>query len=106
VRQRAQFTAFAALLLPAIVTGQSATARYDVILRHGIIVDGTAFDDDAPRPLFESGYVNAPHNPINYFPYSVSADGQRFLIPRPTVDSVYVSSPITVVMNWTAALKK
>ena len=45
MRQRAQLIAFAALLLPAIVTRRSATARHDVILRHGIIVDGAG----APR---------------------------------------------------------
>jgi N-acyl-D-aspartate/D-glutamate deacylase len=45
VAQRTRLIVFAALSLPAIVTGQSPAARYDVILRHGIILDGTG----APR---------------------------------------------------------
>jgi predicted neuraminidase len=36
----------------------------------------------SPRALFDSGYVNLSHPDGNYFPYAVSADGQRFLIPR------------------------
>jgi len=43
-----------------------------------------------------------------YLPFAVSADGQRFLIPRPeglsTADAI--SSPIAVVLNCDAGLKK
>jgi hypothetical protein len=35
--------------------------------------------------------------------YSVSADGQRFLIKLPIEESA--APPMTVVMNWAAALK-
>jgi hypothetical protein len=35
--------------------------------------------------------------------FAVTADGQRFLAPGP--DEV-LRLPITVVMNWTAALKR
>ena len=38
------------------------------------------------------------------YPYDVSADGQRFLIN--TAPEQAVSAPITVVLNWTAGLKK
>jgi len=34
----------------------------------------------------------------------VTADGQRFLVLVPVGDAS--SSPITVVLNWTAGLKK
>jgi hypothetical protein len=36
--------------------------------------------------------------------YVPSRDGRRFLINTPTGDAAIV--PITVVLNWTAALKK
>src|SRR5436190_6510486 len=36
--------------------------------------------------------------------YDVSADGQRFLVNTPLAASSSV--PITVILNWTAALKK
>ena len=37
-------------------------------------------------------------------PYDVSSDGQKFLIWRAIDDSG--DAPITVVLNWWAALKK
>jgi hypothetical protein len=35
--------------------------------------------------------------------YTVSADGQRFLIKSPVSDAAI--SPITVVLNWTALMR-
>jgi hypothetical protein len=56
--------------------------------------------------LFDSGYVNINHGV--YHKYVVSWDGQRFIIPRAeslvTGDSKQL--PITVVLNWTAAVTK
>jgi Tol biopolymer transport system component len=68
---------------------------------------GATFEYGDPVELFDSGYVNVGH-PSNYHTYAVSADGQRFLIPRPenTGGAETASAPITVVMNWTAGLKK
>jgi hypothetical protein len=37
-------------------------------------------------------------------PYAVTADGQRFLINRPTEEPT--ATPITLVVNWPEALKK
>ncbi|HYT31056.1 MAG TPA: hypothetical protein VEO37_00560, partial [Thermoanaerobaculia bacterium] len=54
---------------------------------------------DRPRALFETHVFGAP-----VIPYTVSADGQRFLFNTPTEEAF--SSPITVVVNWTAELKK
>jgi Tol biopolymer transport system component len=51
-----------------------------------------------PRALFEIRVSDVPVNP-----YTVSADGQRFLVNTPTEESN--ASPITVVLNWTAELK-
>jgi eukaryotic-like serine/threonine-protein kinase len=62
---------------------------------------GASFDVSAVKPLFQppSIYVNGPLRQ-----YDVSADGQRFLLAVPVEQAV--SLPITVVLNWTAALKK
>jgi hypothetical protein len=57
--------------------------------------------------LFDSGYSQNFVHGVSYNTYAVSADGQRFLIPRPgNATAEDASTPITVVVNWTAALKK
>jgi serine/threonine protein kinase/Tol biopolymer transport system component len=68
---------------------------------------GPTFEYGDPSELFDSGYINFAHG-HNYQTYAVSADGQRFLIPRPesTSSGEFASAPITVVLNWTAGLKK
>ena len=38
--------------------------------------------------------------------YDVSADGQRVLAAVPTEQGATTPQPLTVVQNWTAALKK
>ena len=53
-----------------------------------------------PRALFEAHYFNIP-----IYPYAVSSDGQRFLIVTPTEEQSN-TAPLTVVLNWTAELKK
>ena len=56
-------------------------------------------------PLFEARMLNGP-NPAFGFraQYDVTRDGQRFLLNVPLEETA--SSPITVVVNWTAGLKK
>jgi hypothetical protein len=68
---------------------------------------GTTFEYGDPVELFDSGHVNAGHV-ANYHAYAVSADGQRFLIPRPesTGGQEAAPAPLTVVLNWTAGLRK
>jgi Tol biopolymer transport system component len=68
---------------------------------------GPTFEYGDPSELFDSGYINFAHG-LNYLTYAVSADGQRFLIPRPESarSGEIASAPITVVLNWTAGLKK
>jgi Tol biopolymer transport system component len=56
-----------------------------------------------PRTLFALGAdtrsaSGTPHR------YGVTADGQRFLISRTTKEAV--PTPLTVILNWTAGLKK
>ena len=61
---------------------------------------GPAFDD--PKPLFQTRVpegVDARH--AHYVP---ARDGQRFLINTQSGDPA--PNPITVVLNWTAGLKK
>ena len=50
------------------------------------------------RPLFQTPRIAAG------YAYDVSADGQRFLVN--TFEEETTSAPITVVVNWTAELKK
>ena len=44
--------------------------------------------------------------PVFPFRYDVTADGKRFLINTRAQLEEATSTPITVVLNWTAGLKK
>jgi Tol biopolymer transport system component len=59
---------------------------------------GASFDVGAVKPLFQMSTTGMNHR------YAVSADGQRFLINSALEQAT--SGPITVVLNWTAGLKK
>jgi hypothetical protein len=55
------------------------------------------------------GSTTAPGHAGNWNTFDVSADGQRFLTPRPegtSATGAVANTPITVVVNWTAALNK
>ncbi len=56
-----------------------------------------------PMPLFATG-LGIPNPSGQTSSYAVSRDGQRFLISTPVVEMN--SAPITVVLNWTAGLKR
>jgi hypothetical protein len=60
---------------------------------------GAGFEVGAVKPLFPTRIVFA-----GGYQYDVSADGQRFLIDSAPEQAT--SAPITVVLNWTAGLKK
>ena len=64
-----------------------------------ISAQGSAVKVGAVRPLFETRLRTDGR-----YPYDVSADGQRFLVNNDPLPAA--SSPITVVVNWTASLKK
>jgi hypothetical protein len=68
---------------------------------------GNTFEHGVPRELFDSGWFSLPHS-TNYHVYDVSSDGQRFLVPRPvsSPSGENISTPITVIVNWTALLKQ
>jgi serine/threonine protein kinase len=63
--------------------------------------DGNTFTAGTPRPLFEMRTVAFF---IGASLYDVTRDGQRFLLITPGEESS--PSPLTVVLNWTAGLKK
>ena len=62
----------------------------------------TEFQFDAPKPLFKTRIL-ALEGAI-FHEYDVSPDGQRFLVGTLIGDSK--AAPPTVIMNWTALLKK
>jgi hypothetical protein len=68
---------------------------------------GEVGEAGSPRSLFDSDFALAPH-PSPYQPYAVTADGQRFLIPRPpaTVAPNTDAAPIVVVQDWRTLLRK
>jgi Tol biopolymer transport system component len=59
---------------------------------------GSSFEVGAVKPLFQTRATGLENR------YDVSADGQRFLVI--TAPEQATSAPITVVLNWTAGLKK
>ena len=63
--------------------------------------DGPTFESGVPTALFELPIPGLP-GPRNY--YVVSADGQRFLVTRSLDEAI--AAPTTVVLNWTADLKR
>ncbi len=67
----------------------------------------STFEAGTPKPLFDSGYVNRAHGFL-YHPYTVTPDGQRFLIPRPvsSVTDDTTAAPVIVVMNWAQGIRK
>jgi Tol biopolymer transport system component/DNA-binding winged helix-turn-helix (wHTH) protein len=60
---------------------------------------GASLQSRIPQMLFQSRTTVSPI----YIQYCVSADGKRFLIKDPAGED---GAPFTVVLNWTAALKR
>lgn len=67
-----------------------------------IHVGPAGFDASAPRPLFDVPLAKPVVFPAA--PFSVTPDGQRFLIVTPVGE--ITSRPLTVVVNWPEALLK
>ena len=69
---------------------------------------GTGLGFGIPERLFDSSaaVIGAPHSP--WFSYSVTADGQRFLVARELGAAAAdpAETPLTVVLNWMAALPR
>jgi Tol biopolymer transport system component len=71
--------------------------------------NGTVFEFSSPRVMYDAGFVIFNYGQAGAGNvYSVSADGQRFLLERQAsnVTGAGASTPITIVLNWTAALQK
>ena len=60
------------------------------------VIAGQEFQGGTPTPLFQT--------PPGAIVGDVTADGKRFLLVTPVGPSA--SAPFTVVLNWTAGLKK
>ena len=65
----------------------------------------SALEAGVPTALFETHMVGGPRNVVGFRQqYDVASGSQRFLINVPVAEET--SSPITLVLNWTAGLKK
>jgi Tol biopolymer transport system component len=76
-----------------------------------INASGSVLNYEPPVELFDTGYINFGHSGGTFLPYAVSPDGQRFLIPRPERPDAAgagdaATTPITVIVNWAATVKR
>lgn len=65
-------------------------------------IDAPGFVHGAPKALFGTRISKGEERPGNQ--YVVTSDGQRFLVNTVAEEGAY--TPINVVLNWTAGLKK
>jgi eukaryotic-like serine/threonine-protein kinase len=68
----------------------------DKLMAVDLKLGADSVEPSAPRELFP-----LPTPTINFIPYDVSADGQRFLVQAPPQQA----SPLTVIVNWPALVK-
>ena len=71
-------------------------------------IDATAnrFSAGVPRPLFSTRALQLA-GPVTPYPsYAVARDGQSFLIDEQAPDQMVKLDPLTVVLNWTALLRR
>ena len=68
------------------------------------VTEGLTFKASVPRTLFQVPVAQIAHNAVSaqVFGWDVAPDGKRFLIDTATTST----EPVTVLLNWTAALKK
>jgi hypothetical protein len=66
--------------------------------------DGNSFTAGSPRALFDMRVATITLTPSSISTYEVAGDGQRFLVNTQVEESA--PSPLTVVLNWTAGLKR
>jgi len=66
---------------------------------------GGTFEAGAPQPLFDgiATYIPGQAPPTLY--YQPSADGQRFMVTVPSGGET-AAPPVSIVVNWLAAVKK
>ena len=66
--------------------------------------EGGTFKASVPKPLFDSRAALNGGLANIFTPYDVAQNGQRFLVATATREAEV--APVTVVVNWTAGLKK
>jgi len=66
-----------------------------------LIGAGHSFDAGLPRALFHASVWSLTYNQV----YAVTKDGQRFLV-NATPPKSSVAAPLTVVLNWAAAIHR
>ena len=67
--------------------------------------NGAKFEAEVPKALFDARLpITVTGGNSTFIPYAVSADGQRFLITVGVSDRAL--APITLLVNWPAALNK
>ena len=72
------------------------------IMASSVKTAGTEFQFDAPKPLFKTRTLSLEG--AIFHEYDVSSDGQQFLVGTLIGDTKF--PPPTVIMNWTALMKK
>jgi Tol biopolymer transport system component len=84
------------------------TNSFSKLIAVAIKTAGSTLESSTPEPLFDTLYNNAAiaGHTGNWNTFAVSADGQKFLIPRPEVNAPAAASPVSVVVNWTSAIKE
>ena len=84
------------------------TSDFGKVMAAEIHDTGSTLESSVPHPLFDSGYYGTMRGHSAFSnAFAVSRDGERFLIPRAEGNHTAsgLNQPITVVLNWTAALK-
>ncbi|OFW31311.1 MAG: hypothetical protein A3H97_25145 [Acidobacteria bacterium RIFCSPLOWO2_02_FULL_65_29] len=64
------------------------------------VMDGNTWRTGTQTRLFD---IRSGTTAVNTYPYDVAPDGQRFLVITPPEEA---EAPITIVLNWEAALRK
>ena len=64
----------------------------------GDVTTGTTIQAGTPQLLFDTRLISL------FARFAVAANGQRFLVPVPVSEAS--ASPATVVINWTAGIKR
>ena len=59
-----------------------------------------SFTAGLPKTLFPTGVISLSQM------YSVTRDGQRFLVNTRPPNAAATATPLTVIVNWTSTLKK
>ena len=84
-------------------TGRELFYRNGIKMMAVDITTQPGFSAGKPRMLFEGQYEPTPTSLTNY---DVSADGQRFLMVKPTEQTEAPPTQINVVLNWFEELKQ